>query len=160
MGEGANLGKEVIDDLVLFNRHGIQKDVLQRLDLPCLDEAAKLGDWVPSVLVSVTAAAGATTASATTWCARETIGRDQRQHERTMLNVEKGSNSPRPPRPRSPRSPPREKPPPNPPRPEGDDQRLSENENVTCDGDGNARRCRRKRLHTTTSTSFSSVSHL
>jgi hypothetical protein len=56
----------MIDDLVLFNRHGVQEDVLERVDLSCLHQTAELGDGVPCVLVGISTAAGATTAAATT----------------------------------------------------------------------------------------------
>jgi hypothetical protein len=63
----ACLGEEVIDDLVLFNRHGVQEDVLERVDLPCFHKPTKLGDGVPSILVGISAAARASTAATTTW---------------------------------------------------------------------------------------------
>ncbi len=60
------LGEELINDLVLFNRHGVQEDVLERVDLSCLHQAPELGDGVPCVLVGISTTAGAATAAATT----------------------------------------------------------------------------------------------
>jgi hypothetical protein len=68
-----HLGEKVIDDLVLFNRHGVQEDVLERVDLSCLDEATELGDGVPSILVSVTATTRATTTSTSSTASAATV---------------------------------------------------------------------------------------
>ncbi len=67
------LGEKVINDLVLFNRHGVQEDVLERVDLSCLHEAAELGDGVPSILVGIAAATRATTASASSTSTTPTV---------------------------------------------------------------------------------------
>ena len=61
-----HLGEKVIDDLVLFNRHGVQEDVLERVDLSCLNQAAELGDGVPCILVGISTTTGATAATTTT----------------------------------------------------------------------------------------------
>ena len=66
--------KEVIDDLVLLDRHGKEVDLLKVLDLAALDEATELGARVPRLLALLvaTAATGAATAAATALAAATT----------------------------------------------------------------------------------------
>ena len=62
----SDLGEEMINDLVLFDGHGVQEDVLERVDLSCLHQAAELGDGVPCILVGISTTTGATAATTTT----------------------------------------------------------------------------------------------
>ena len=45
-----NRGEEVVDDLVLLDRHRVKEDLLERADAALLHEAAELGDRYPLVL--------------------------------------------------------------------------------------------------------------
>ena len=66
--------KEVIDDLVLLDRHGKEVDLLEILNLAALDEATELGARVPRLLALLvaTTATGAATAAATALAAATT----------------------------------------------------------------------------------------
>ena len=63
------LWKEEVDDLVLLDGEGVKVDLLHGLDLASLDETAKLGNWLPLlllVLVGTTASTATSTSSVTT----------------------------------------------------------------------------------------------
>lgn len=60
------LGEEEIDDLVLLDGEGEEVDLLDRLDLAVLDEAADGGDGDPLRLLVTSAAARSTTSTTTT----------------------------------------------------------------------------------------------
>lgn len=59
---GSRSAEEIVDDLVLLDGHGEQVNVLQRLDLAGFNQTAKLGNWDPLFLITITA----TTSTATT----------------------------------------------------------------------------------------------
>ena len=63
---GAGRAEEVVNDLVLLDGHGEEVDVLERLDLAGLYQAAELGAGHPLLLVAVSTAATATAAAAVT----------------------------------------------------------------------------------------------
>ena len=44
-----NRGEEVVDNLVLLDRHRVKEDLLERADAALLYEAAELGDRDPPV---------------------------------------------------------------------------------------------------------------
>merc|ERR1719327_976116 len=56
--------EEVVDDLVLLDRHAVKEDLLERADAALLYEAAELGDRDPLVLVVAAASAPAPAAPA------------------------------------------------------------------------------------------------
>jgi hypothetical protein len=60
------LGKEVVNDLVLFDGERVQVDLFHALDLAALHEAAQLGDGHPFLVAVLGTAASATSASTTT----------------------------------------------------------------------------------------------
>lgn len=67
------LGKEVVDDLVLFDRERVQVDLFHALDLAALHETAQLGDGHPFLVAVLGTAASATSASTTTASVATTI---------------------------------------------------------------------------------------
>ena len=46
-----NRGEEVVDDLVLLDRHRVEEDLLERADAALLHEAAELRNRDPLILV-------------------------------------------------------------------------------------------------------------
>lgn len=50
--------------MVLLDGERVQVDLLHRLDLAGLDETAKLGNWLPLLLLVLVGATASTTASA------------------------------------------------------------------------------------------------
>lgn len=57
--------EEVVNDLRLLDRQGVQVDLLEVLDLAVLHEATELGHGGPGALVATTASTAATTATTT-----------------------------------------------------------------------------------------------
>ena len=51
---GTNRGEEVVDDLVLLDRHRVEEDLLERADAALLHEAAELGHRNPLILRGTT----------------------------------------------------------------------------------------------------------
>lgn len=58
------LGEEEVHNLVLLDGERVQVDLLHGLDLASLDETAKLGNWLPLLLLVLVGATAGTTASA------------------------------------------------------------------------------------------------
>jgi hypothetical protein len=67
------LGKEVVDNLVLLDGEGVQVDLLHALDLAALHETAELGDGHPFLVAVLGTTTSATSASTATTSVAATI---------------------------------------------------------------------------------------
>jgi hypothetical protein len=75
--------KKVVNNLVLLNGEGVQKDLLDRADLVVLDQAAELGNRDPLVsvtLITATTSAATTTAAVSTTTTKSTSFRGTRHY--------------------------------------------------------------------------------
>src|SRR5690606_20989704 len=55
--------EEEINNLVLLDWQRVEVDLLHRLYLSSLDQAAELGDWLPFLLLRLSTTAGSTTST-------------------------------------------------------------------------------------------------
>ncbi len=82
------LWKEEVDDLVLLDGQRVEVDLLHRLDLASLDETAKLGNWLPLlllVLVGATAGTATSTSSITASAVSSTVCKEKSSAIRPVL---------------------------------------------------------------------------
>lgn len=67
------LGQEEVDDLVLLYGQRVQVNLLHRLDLAGLDEAAQLSDGLPLLLFGLAASTAASTTTASSSITAATV---------------------------------------------------------------------------------------